>query len=83
MIQPKMAWQLLGVLLVGLGAAMGTAWAQAPVSFVSRSDYGVGISPSSVAAGDFNGDGVLDLAVANSGSASVSVLLGLGDGTFS
>lgn len=32
--------------------------------------------------GDFNGDGILDLAVANSFSTSVSVLLGFGDGTF-
>lgn len=33
--------------------------------------------------GDYNGDNVLDLAVANSGSAdSVSILLGNGDGTF-
>ena len=32
--------------------------------------------------GDFNGDGKLDLAVANQKSNSVSVLLGNGDGTF-
>jgi hypothetical protein len=35
-----------------------------------------------VAVGDFNGDGTLDLAVANFGSNTVSVLLGNGDGTF-
>ena len=33
-------------------------------------------------AGDFNGDGHLDLAIANVGSNDVSVLLGIGDGTF-
>jgi hypothetical protein len=33
--------------------------------------------------GDFNGDGRLDLAAANDGSNSVSILLGRGDGTFS
>ncbi len=38
--------------------------------------------PDGLAAGDFNGDGRTDLAVANSGSNSVSVLLGSGDGTF-
>jgi hypothetical protein len=35
-----------------------------------------------IVAGDFNGDGRTDLAVANSGSNTVSVLLGNGDGTF-
>jgi hypothetical protein len=35
-----------------------------------------------VAVGDFNGDGIQDLAVANWGSNTVSVLLGNGDGTF-
>src|SRR6516165_4826132 len=40
---------------------------------------------AAVAVGDFNHDGIADLAVANdpsSGTASVSVLLGKGDGTF-
>jgi hypothetical protein len=31
---------------------------------------------------DFNGDGILDLAVGNAGSMSVSVLMGIGNGTF-
>jgi hypothetical protein len=35
-----------------------------------------------VVTGDFNGDGRLDLAVSNSGSDTVSILLGNGDGTF-
>ena len=52
------------------------------VSFLVRTDFGAGSYPSSVAVGDFNGDGTLDLAVANAGSNNVSVLLGNGDGTF-
>ena len=36
----------------------------------------------SISVGDFNGDGNLDLAVANSGGNTVTVLLGKGDGTF-
>jgi hypothetical protein len=39
-------------------------------------------APRGVVTGDFNGDGKLDLAVSNSGSDSVSILLGNGDGTF-
>ena len=38
--------------------------------------------PASVAIGDINGDGQADLAVANSGSDTVSILLGNGTGTF-
>ena len=37
--------------------------------------FGTGHYPRSVAVGDFNGDGRLDLAVANSRSDDVSVLL--------
>ncbi len=36
----------------------------------------------SIVSGDFNGDGRTDLAVANGGSDTISVLLGNGDGTF-
>ncbi len=43
----------------------------------------VGIDPSGLVVGDFNGDGRPDLAVADAGSDDVEVFLGLGDGTFS
>jgi RHS repeat-associated protein len=48
----------------------------------SGSPVAVGNVPYSIAVGDFNGDGKLDLAVANSGSNTVTILLGNGDGTF-
>jgi len=51
-------------------------------TFRSAVNYGAGVSPDSVAVGDVNGDGKLDLVVANQGSANVSMLLGNGDGTF-
>jgi len=44
--------------------------------------YTVGSAPVSVAIGDLDGDQVPDLAVANTVSDNVSVLLGLGDGMF-
>ncbi len=54
-------------------------------TFQPAQQYAVGQYPSSIVAGDFNGDGRLDLAVANEnpfGIGNVSVLLGNGDGTF-
>jgi type II secretory pathway component GspD/PulD (secretin) len=47
-----------------------------------RTDFSVGHVPTGVATADFNGDGKLDLAVTNQGDATVSILLGNGDGTF-
>jgi hypothetical protein len=41
-----------------------------------------GPDPNSIAVGDFNRDGKLDLAVVNQGSNNVTILLGNGDGTF-
>src|SRR5713226_8016890 len=57
------------------------------VSFIARRDFDAGSVPQSVSVGDFNGDGVQDLAVANAGSfpsdpGNVSVLWGNGDGSF-
>jgi len=45
--------------------------------------FNVGIGDVSIAVGDFNGDGNLDLAAPNAGSNTVSVLLGDGKGGFS
>ena len=60
----------------------------ANVGFKAAVTYAVGTNPIAAAAGDFNGDGKIDLAVVDSGNANVgdnggvSILLGNGDGTF-
>src|SRR6187431_206842 len=57
--------------------------AAAAPSFAPRLDYATGFNPYSVAVGDFNADGLVDLATANSfGGNSVSLLLGEEGGTF-
>jgi hypothetical protein len=63
-----------GGVSVLLGNGDGTF--QAPLNFA------IGSLSTSVAVGDFNGDKVLDLAVADAGSYDILVLLGNGDGTF-
>jgi len=52
------------------------------LSFADPVDYTTGRSPRSVAAGDFRGIGIQDLAVANAGSNDLSIFLGNGDGSF-
>jgi FG-GAP-like repeat len=51
-------------------------------TFQPAIQYPVGSSAVAIVAGDFNDDGHLDLATANSQDNTISVLLGNGDGTF-
>ena len=57
-------------------------WATATAPSRTRCRTRRGPGQRALVAGDFNGDGRTDLAVANYGSNDVSVLLGNGDGTF-
>src|SRR5438045_3776675 len=70
---------MLVVMLVGL---LEPEAAAQTVSFGAKTDLGTCSRSASVAGGDFNGDGKLDLAVANQGSNSVAILLGTGTGSF-
>ena len=80
-LRSKLALSAL-ILCAGVeGAVVGSAWA-AP-SFRAARSTDLASPPYSVAVGDLNNDGELDVAVVHFSSAStVSVLLGNGDGTF-
>ena len=62
-------------ILLGNGAGGFSAAAGSP--------FAVGTNPSSVAVGDFNGDGIPDLVTANYAGDTVTILLGNGSGGFS
>jgi FG-GAP-like repeat len=51
-------------------------------TFLDLTAIPVGASPIGVAVGDLNGDGIPDMAVANSGDSTISIALGNGDGSF-
>ena len=52
------------------------------LSSVNSQTPPTGMYPYSLAVADFNGDGIPDVAVANSNSNNLTILLGNGDGTF-
>ena len=56
--------------------------AAAPATFLVAPTVALSGAPSSVAAGDLNGDGKLDLVIANFDAGKISVLLGQGNGQF-
>lgn len=64
-------------------SALSPSYGQSVVSFKdARRDFPVGNAPSSIAVGDFNGDGRPDLAVANNSSNNISILLRTTSGIF-
>jgi hypothetical protein len=76
-----------GLLALCTSIIVGPALAQTPFdesggNFAASVEYQVGTNPYAVVAADLDADGVMDLAVSNTGSDSVSVLLGTGGGAF-
>jgi hypothetical protein len=78
----------VGTLTVLLGNGDGTFTATTPITTPSTGPGGLAVVPVALALSDLNGDGILDIAVANcprsdqGATGSVTILLGKGDGTF-
>ena len=74
---PRHPMLLIVLMLIAalLAAAFDTMAGAATQSFAAKQDFATGVNPRSVTVGDLNGDGKLDLAGANVGSNTVSVLL--------
>ena len=60
----------------------GSSKSFAQICFIPATNFATDAYPFSTACADFNGDGFVDLAVANSSGADVSILLGTGTGSF-
>jgi len=69
----------LSLLFIGTGTAAATF---RPAVFSPAKSFPVGRTPVSVAMGEFNRDGRADLVVANSGSRTITLLSGDGEGSF-
>src|SRR5262245_21492143 len=75
-------WRVRLTIIAYLSISLGPAATVHAVDFGKPTTYPVGVNPAAAVVADFNGDEKLDIAVANAGSGSVSILLGNGDGTF-
>lgn len=69
----------LAACVVGLVASLSAA---SQPTFLSPQTYSVGEGPSSMAAGDYNSDGLLDMAVVNTDGLSFSILYRQPGGTY-
>ncbi len=83
MFRLRAAVALLALAPVVVFPVASATTAQVLVALSSPTPYATAQTPSGIAVGDFNGDGNLDVAVANAGSDSISLWLGRGDGSLS
>jgi hypothetical protein len=65
-----------------LGTNVNNSGKNTNFSFTSKGLIATVPGPYTITQGDFNGDGIVDLAVGNGDEVSITTLLGKGDGTF-
>lgn len=74
---------LSGSLGTGAGRNQNTSFTGVPTSTTfPQTIFNVGDNPAALVAHDFNGDGLLDLAVANENDSTISILLNQNNGRF-
>jgi hypothetical protein len=72
----------LDIILNGVGNGVGILLGNGAGGFSAHQDFGAGNGPLSSVALDFNGDGKIDIITGNAFGDTISVLFGVGDGTF-
>jgi FG-GAP-like repeat/Abnormal spindle-like microcephaly-assoc'd, ASPM-SPD-2-Hydin len=77
---PSVSLRRAAILAVCALALQQAGWAAA---FKGAPTFPAHLAPDAIVVADFNGDGNLDIAIANRNSNDISVLLGKGNGTFS
>ena len=81
-VRLAVGWIVCVALAGGPGCTRGKAHEPTPDLFRMAGSYEVGKNPTFLATADFNADHIPDLATANINGQNVSILLGIGDGTF-
>jgi len=82
LIRPTFALASIFALVSGLMACSKTEPYNPPDLFYYFASYKVGKNPTTITTGDLNHDSSTDLVTTNTGSNTLSILLGNGDGTF-
>jgi large repetitive protein len=78
--------QAVQMVTIALAILFCTSWAAAQcpnIEFLSAGNFGIGGTSSFAIAGDFNRDGLLDVAVANTETNTISIFLAQGSGSLS
>ncbi len=71
-----------GVALNGISKSLSTMLGRGDGTFAAATSIAAGNAPQGVATGDFDGDGIVDIVVADAFDNMLSILQGNGDGTF-